>query len=108
MIFFGAVLGIIGRVSGATGGIKALLFCVFELAGGAAEAARLSRAEYALPLIAFALSWSGLSVHFQIMSLCQSHTLSFRPYFISKLASAIINSAIITAVTVLFPKLLTS
>ncbi len=98
VIFFGVVLGIIGRVSGAAGGIKALLFCVFELAGGAAEAARLSRAEYALPLIAFALSWSGLSVHFQIMSICGGRNLSFARYFAAKLLQGLL-SALIMAIS---------
>ena len=85
-----------------------LWFGFFEMTQGVTKAALCSSRQLGLLSTAIVSGWSGLSVHFQIMSLCQSHALSFRPYFISKLMSAIINSAIFTAAMTLFPSLLRS
>ena len=85
-----------------------LWFGFFEMTQGVTKAALCSSRQLGSISAAIVSGWSGLSVHFQIMSLCQSHTLSFRPYFISKLLSAIINAAIFTAAMMLFPSLLRS
>ena len=42
-------------------------------------------------LCALAVGWSGLSVHFQIMSICDGCAVSFRPYFASKAAQGLLN-----------------
>lgn len=89
VVFFNTLLGTLGEVfstNALPASAVAALFCLLELTGGVSEAAALPPS-VALPLTAFAASWSGLCVCFQIMSLCDSRPISFRPYILSKLAS---------------------
>ncbi len=60
--------------------VAALICCVFELSGGCAEAAALG-GKSAVTLCAFALGWSGLGVHFQIIS--ASEKLKRLPLYIA-------------------------
>lgn len=70
---------------------SALLFGFFELSGGVSRAAACAPASSGIYLCAFLTGWSGLSVHFQIMSICGDCPISFRPYFLAKLAHGILN-----------------
>ena len=108
VVFFSVFLGTLGDLFeslGVTRTVRALFFCFFELTGGMTEATRLVDTKSALILAAFAAGWSGLSVHFQIMSICSGRGLSFKPYFAAKLAQGLI-CALFTSVCVgLFPQL---
>lgn len=70
--------------------LKALFSGFFEVSSGARAA---SLAEQSLsPFLAAAIcSWSGLSVHMQIISVCRGRGISFLPFFISKAAQAILS-----------------
>ena len=62
-----------------------VLLGFFELTGGIKGASEIPAAgRY---LAAAVAGWSGLSVHFQIMSVCQGCDVSFKPYFLSKALS---------------------
>ena len=65
-----------------------LLLGFFELTGGIKSASGIpDTGKYFAAAIA---GWSGLSVHFQIMSVCQGCNISMKPYFLSKLASTVL------------------
>ena len=68
-----------------------LLFGFFELTGGTARAATLPSPILSELLCMLFVGWSGLSVHFQMMSLCSEATLSYRPYFTAKAAHGLLN-----------------
>jgi sporulation integral membrane protein YlbJ len=102
VVFFGVLLCIIGDVLPQGSIIRAYIFCFFELTSGVAEATALMP-EIALPLIGFALSWSGLSIHFQIMSICAGRGFRLLPYFGAKLISGILTAVLISLMVLLFP-----
>lgn len=88
VVFFSVALGMIkdaAETLGATNGTLAVLLGIVELTGGVAEAAKLLPSDAAYIAAAFALSWSGISVHFQIMSICSGTGINLRPYFLAKL-----------------------
>ncbi len=67
-----------------------LMFCFFELTSGLSKICSLN-SENAFPLCALAVGWSGLSVHFQTMSICGASVApSFKGYFFSHAARALI------------------
>ncbi len=68
--------------------LSALLFAIFEMTAGVSRGAACAP-EVSRYLCAFAVGWSGLSVHFQMMSLCGDRPLSFSPYFFAKGAGAV-------------------
>ena len=87
VIFFSALVGTLNLVLerlGVSGIGKALIFGIFELSGGVNAASTLSSPVSAL-LAAFAVGWAGLSVHCQLLALCDGHGLRFRAYFLAKL-----------------------
>ena len=69
--------------------MQALIFGSLELSVGVHQAARLFAPSIALLLCAFAAGWSGISVHCQLLSVCEGRNLSFRNYFIAKLLQGI-------------------
>ncbi len=72
VVFFSAFLGALdGMLSplGLPRIIRSLIFCLFELTSGIESVCALSP-QKTLPLIALAMGWSGLSVHFQTISIC--------------------------------------
>ena len=81
-------------------------FGFFEMTQGVTEASLCSSRQMGILSAAAVTGWSGLSVHFQLMSLCQNHSVSFRPYFISKLLSAVLNFLTVTLALLIFPHLL--
>ena len=85
---------------------SAVLFSFFELSGGMAHAAALEETAYAARLCAFGAGWSGLSVHCQVMSVCDGRGLSFRGYFLSKLVSGVLCVLLFSLLLYLFPALL--
>ena len=88
MIFFSALIGTLNYVLSAfhlPDAVQAAVFCLFELSGGVSRASALGNSVLGALLCAFAAGWSGLSVHCQILSVCDGSGLSLRPYFAAKL-----------------------
>lgn len=95
VIFFSAFIGTLGSFADALGISdfgRAVLFSFFELTGGVSAVSALRPLHMALIMAAMAVGWSGLSVHFQIMSICDGLKISFRRYFLSKLFQSILSA----------------
>ncbi|MBQ2734259.1 MAG: hypothetical protein IJF33_00350 [Clostridia bacterium] len=109
VVFFSALLGTLNIVLstlGANTKISAVLFCLFELSGGVSQASALQNTTLAALLTAFAVGWSGLSVHCQILSVCDGKGLSLRPYFAAKLLQGALCVILFWLLLTLFPSLL--
>ena len=92
VIFFSAVSGYVRFFSerlSLPSALSTLLLGFFEMTGGASAASSLPP-KLALPTIAAITGWSGLSVHFQFVGICKSHSISLKPYFLTKSASALL------------------
>ncbi len=87
VIFFSAV---VGCLSYAISDLSlppswgTFLYGLFEISSGVNAAATAENTLLGSCLCGWAVGWSGLSVHFQIVSLCSGRGLSFLPYFLSK------------------------
>ncbi len=93
VIFFSALVGTLNLVLdrfGASAAIKAAVFGVFELSGGVSAASALQMPLVAAGLSAFAAGWSGLSVHCQLLAICDGRKLNLRPYFLAKLLQGLL------------------
>ncbi len=92
IVFFSTLVGVLEYTVNAAAmpdWLSALWFGFFEMTSGIYKAAAVSKSGYYLA--AAIAGWSGLSVHFQIMSICADSGVSFRPYLLSKLAAALLN-----------------
>ena len=93
VLFFSALVGILEQILSPLSlseELSALLFGAFELTGGMSRAALCPPA--AIPYLCAALAgWSGLSVHFQIISLCEDTHFSTRVYFLAKGSHGLLN-----------------
>ncbi len=88
VIFFSALVGTLNFVLdrfGATAAVKTAVFGIFEMSGGISAASALQAPMVAAGISAFATGWSGLSVHCQLLAICDGRGLDFRPYFLAKL-----------------------
>lgn len=103
VLFFSALVGILERAFSALSPSpesSALCFGIFELTGGISRAAACSSAT--APYLCAALAgWSGLSVHFQIMSLCDGIRFPVRAYFLAKAAHGLLNVLLLYGYTLL-------
>ena len=96
VIFFSAFLGCFGAILegiGAPSYFRALIFAVAEISNGVGAAAEIDTMP-SIILTAAALGWSGLSVHFQIMTLSSNRGISFRTYFIAKACQGLLCAAL--------------
>ena len=87
VVFFSAVSGAAGAILtrlGAGEPLRAAVNGLLELSGGAARAAALPDAWLARLLCAGAAGWGGISVHFQIASVCAGQDLRLRRYLFAK------------------------
>ncbi len=94
VLFFsvpGAMIGDILSKFGASPVIKTVVSGLLEISGGVKASAELSSPMSALMMSAFCCSWSGLSVHMQIFSVCRGHGISFNSYLISKLIQSLLS-----------------
>lgn len=92
VVFFSTLTGAIGLILahlGANQTTHAILSILLELSGGVSAASELANRHLALILTGAAVGWSGLSIHCQMLSLCDGHDLSTRPYFKAKLFQAV-------------------
>ncbi len=93
VVFFSALIGVLRGVIASflpDGAWSALLLSLFELSSGMQAAAEVTSPLLGAILAAFAAGWSGLSVHFQLLSLADGYGLSFRRYFRDKALMALI------------------
>ena len=95
--FFSALVGCLGSLLlrfSLPDEVLACIFGFFELSSGVGTAAELGNPLRATLLCALFSGWSGLSVHFQIMTVCSSHNISCKPYIIAKAAQSVICAAL--------------
>ena len=109
VIFFSTLSGALGLILdglGASTVLKASTFCFLELSGGMSAASAIPNAKTALLLSAFCAGWSGLSVHCQILSVCDGRGLRWRSYFLAKLLQGGVCAGIFAVFLACFPSLL--
>ncbi|MBO4980265.1 MAG: hypothetical protein J6D16_07645 [Clostridia bacterium] len=93
ILFFGTVIGCLSHALKrlALGeAVNALLYGFFEISSGVGAAASLGNRPLSTALCALTVGWSGLSVHCQLMTLADGRSLSFRPYFLARVAQALL------------------
>lgn len=69
--------------------LQSILIGFLEITSGAISLKSINPLSLRATACAFFVGWSGLSVHFQIMSLCEGHILSFKRYFLHKIAQGV-------------------
>ena len=95
VVFFSVFTGLLGNLLegiGASQMAKAWLFSLFELTGGVAASASVKPISLAVLIAAFAVGWSGISVHFQVASFCDGVNVRFGRYILSKLLHGALNA----------------
>ena len=95
VVFFSVITGLLGNALeglGASQGAKAWMFALFELTGGVAASAGVKPIALAVIIAAFAVGWSGISVHFQVASFCEGVDVRFGRYILSKLLHGTLNA----------------
>ncbi|MBQ8431332.1 MAG: hypothetical protein IJX28_00460 [Clostridia bacterium] len=108
VIFFSALMGALTVVLHSVSlpaPLYTLLFCLLEISGGVGQAAGLDSPFLGGVITAFACGWSGLSMHCQVLSICDGRGFSFRPYLLTKLAQGLLCAALFGLVLLLFPEL---
>ncbi len=110
VVFFSAFVGCIGALLAPFSLPEEILACIFgffELSSGVNAAASTGHRLASVVLCAFFLGWSGLSVHFQIMSVSSGRNISFKPYFIAKAVQGVLCATLAwLSVSFIFPFLL--
>ena len=111
VVFFSALSGTVNLVLNQTNVpslLQTIIACVLELSGGVSTACGLPSQDLAMILCAFATGWTGISVHCQLLSVCDGQGLRLRPYFVAKLLQGILCSIIIWIWIKIDPSLLIS
>lgn len=111
VVFFSALVGTLGHLLhtwGADRTATALLFGLFELSGGVMQASAIPDRTMAMLLAAILCGWSGISVHLQILSLCDDlpdgTRISARPYVLCKLLQSVLCALLFGIVAHLAPE----
>lgn len=86
--------------------LRALSASLLELTAGAESAASVAQKMPAACLTAFAAGWSGLSVHCQILSVCDGKGISLRLYFLCKATEGLLSALLVFLALTLFPSIL--
>ncbi len=79
--FFSAMTAVIGRLLDPTPVVSTLIGGFLEFSSGCFAAARLGTTA-SLPICALILGWSGLGVHFQVMSVCPKG-ISYKYFYLT-------------------------
>ena len=98
VLFFSVPVGIIGEIFEAAGMpqiFTSLFSSLLEISGGVGSTVALKPPIVALMVCAFAVSWSGLSVHLQVLSVASRNGVSFFPYVISKLFQGLLSPLLV-------------
>lgn len=106
VVFFSSIMGCLGHcldILQFPAGASALLYGFIELSGGVNASSSMGYNVIGIGITAFIIGWSGFSVHFQIISICQKHNINFKGYFISKLIHGILNAFSAIIIYALFP-----
>jgi MFS family permease len=93
VLVFSALIGVLGQYADAFGLSQtagAALFGLLELSTGVAEASALPNTEIAAVLCAAMAGWAGLSVHCQILSVCDGCPISLVPFWLSRLLQGLV------------------
>ena len=109
VVFFSTLVGCLGAIlekMAIPSEITALLFGVFEISSGVGEAAAMQNRMLAVVMCALIAGWSGLSVHFQIMSVASGRNISFKPFFIAKTIQGLLCAVLTFAAIKFIPSLL--
>lgn len=105
IVFFSAFVGCLGALLadfGISETANTIIFGFFELTSGVGHAAVFPDRFTAILLCAFFSGWSGLSVHFQIMSICSECKISFKKYFAAKFLQGVLCVIFILIFAVIF------
>lgn len=103
VVFFSALAGALGGIFQALHTppiLQAMTLGMLELSSGVSQIAASLEPRVALPLCAFAAGWSGISVHCQVLSVCEGRSFSFRNYFLAKLLQGLLCALICGAIVV--------
>ncbi len=106
VVFFSSLVGCLGALFqhiGLSERLSAAIFGLFELSSGVSAATGAFRGEIAVVFCGVLLGWSGLSVHFQVMTVCGGRGIKFSPYFLAKAAQGILCGILTFAALRLFP-----
>lgn len=96
VIFFSALIGAAGRLLDRLSPsplLDALLFAACELTSGVGMASMLASPVLGGTLCAFAVGWSGLGVHMQVMAVTAGRGLRYRRYLAAKLCHGLLCAA---------------
>lgn len=96
VLFFTSIVGCVSYLLQALSVppiLESMLFCLFEISSGVSAAASIDSASASAAIGGFAVGWSGISVHFQILSLGSERGISFKPYLIAKLCQGLFCAA---------------
>jgi hypothetical protein len=85
---------------------EALLFGFLELSGGMSYAAAMTPRTVGALFSAFFVGWGGISVHFQLLSLCKERPLSVGRYLGARVWEGLLCAAIMGITLWLCPALL--
>ena len=97
VIFFYALIAALRFPLDAVGipeGAQGIVLGSLEITNGVLECANITSRSLRAAACGAIVGWSGLSVHFQIISLCDGLGLSFKKYFIFKALQGILTAAI--------------
>ena len=99
VIFFSSVMGIIKaplEFFDVPEFLRIAICGILEMTTGTAECVNIDPLLPRALFCAFFIGWSGLSVHFQIFSICEGRNLHFKNYLIMKLLQGFICVAIVS------------
>lgn len=91
VVFFSAFLGAMEGVLSffcLSETCTSMIFCFFEMTSGLSRLCTFSNTS--LPLMAMAVGWSGLSVHFQTAAMCSAEKRGFVAYLMSHTARTVL------------------
>ena len=109
VVFFSALMGAFQLVLGSfdlSQNVSAFLSCLLELSSGVGQASSLSDALTGAYLCAFAAGWSGVSVHCQMLSVCDGKGLSLRPYLCAKIFQGVLCALLFGILLAIFPEIM--
>ncbi len=89
--FVGALFSLLERFE-MSAAVSSLIYGFFEMSGAVGEAAMIENRALGMVITALICGWSGLSIHFQIISICIEDGVSFVPYFSAKAAQALLSA----------------
>lgn len=83
--------------------ICAIIFSFIEISAGVSAAAKAGHGTLSVMIASFAIGWSGLSVHLQLMAICKQKELCYDRYIISKILHGAFNAIIVGTLFLSFP-----